>query len=158
MVKPEEPNESSTLAPHIATELLWWVGWFALSFVVGWDITNQLTSPWFWLVAALLCVDSVRRWRRSQTRPVATGAVGGHHDVAATHVSGRRTQRGMLIYFVVALGVLIVASSSVGPEVADGRSILLGEEISDSEWSTGPKALRQSTLRSSAWRSTTTPC
>ena len=125
---------SPSLWRHVASEALGWIAWFALSFLLGWDITDQLTSPWFWLIAAGFVALSVQRWRRTGGAVAAPEAAGGHHDVAATHVSGRRTQRGMLIYFVVALGVLIVASSSVSPDAVEGRSILLGEEISDSDW------------------------
>ena len=40
----------------------------------------------------------------------------------------------MIVYFALALIVLIASSLSVGPEVAEGRSILLGEEVSDSTY------------------------
>lgn len=131
-----------SLTRYVATELLWWLAWFGLSFLIGWDITHQLTSPWFWLIAAGFVALAVVRWRRSQSAEQPTTAdrlpdgyrQGGHHDAAQVHGGRQFIQRSMVIYFAVAFVVLVVASLSAGPEIADGRSILIGDEISDSDY------------------------
>lgn len=133
------------LGRFLASELIWWVGWFALSFLVGWDITDQLASVWFWLVAAVFVALSVSRWQRLvKSEAAAAIGSGGHHDVTQRHDTGHRAQRGMIIYFGLALAILIVSASSVGPDVAEGRSILLGDEVSATgyaSWSEGFAAL-----------------
>ena len=140
-----DPTTTSSRARFLATELLWWIAWFALSFLIGWDVSDQLTSPLFWLVAAGFIVHAILRWRRLPTDRTALEhdhPVGGHHGAAAD--AGHRTQRGMVVYFALALGVLIVAANTAGPQIADGRSILVGEELADDDfsgWTEGLAAL-----------------
>ena len=138
-------HQPPRLSHFLASELLWWIGWFALSFLLGWDITDQLVSPWFWLVAVGFMAYAAVRWKGLAQQVVdkpSAVPVGGHHG--ATAQPRRRTQRGMVVYFGLALLVLIVAANSAGSDIADGRSILVGEDIADetySSWSEGFAAL-----------------
>ncbi len=141
------PGDRPNLPRFLGAELLWWAAWFGFSFLVGWDITNQLTSVWFWIVAAGFGAWAVWRWRSLDAATLDTrtshNIAGGHHDVSTAHARGRKIQRGMIGYFAAALLVLVVASMSVGSEIAEGRSILLGDEISDSayiNWAEGVAA------------------
>lgn len=135
----------------MATDLLWWAAWFGFSFLVGWDITDQLTSIWFWAVAAGFTAWAAWRWRQLDAQALDTrtpeNITGGHHTASSTETGakgrGRRIQRAMIVYFAMAFVTLVVASLSVGPDIAEGRSILLGDEISDSaylNWAEGVAA------------------
>lgn len=136
------PRQTETLGRFLASELLWWLAWFGFSFLIGWDITDQLSSVWFWIIVAGFVALSVARWRRITPDSEERTLPGGHHSPMVDH--GRRTQRGMIVYFGLALLVLVVASNSAGPQIADGRSILVGEDIENGNfdnWSAGFAAL-----------------
>ena len=75
-----DPTTTPSRARFIATELLWWIAWFALSFLIGWDVSDQLTSPLFWLVAAGFIIHAIVRWRRLARQGDRTLAFGA--DVA----------------------------------------------------------------------------
>ncbi len=147
----EQPQERPNFGRFLAAELLWWAAWFGFSFLVGLDITDQLTSIWFWAVATGFAAWAAWRWRNLDALALGTrtpgNLVGGHHDATSAQVTspgrGRRIQRGMIVYFTIAFIVLVLASLSVGPDIAEGRSILLGEEISDTaylNWAEGVAA------------------
>ncbi|MEM8706267.1 MAG: sterol desaturase family protein [Actinomycetota bacterium] len=133
-------RERPTLTRFIVTDLLWWAGWFLLSFVVGWDITDQLVSPLFWVIAAALVMWRVLEWR-SYDRPTPDG---GHHDPELAERPDDRghseTIRRSLIGFVALAFVgLVVANLTADPDVGEGRTLLLGEESLESsgyaDWS-----------------------
>ena len=69
-------DERPALTRFVVTDLLWWAAWFLLSFVVGWDITDQFASPLFWVIAAALVLWRVLEWR-GYDRPAPDG---GHHE------------------------------------------------------------------------------
>jgi sterol desaturase/sphingolipid hydroxylase (fatty acid hydroxylase superfamily) len=73
------------------------------------------------------------RWRRlsggGPTERNEANPAGGHHDVTPVHRDGHRVQRGLVGYFLVALGVLIVSTLSADSDIADGRTLLIGDEV-----------------------------
>ena len=121
-----------TFGRFIATEALWWVAWFMFSFLIGLEIGEQLTSPLFWFVAAGFAAYAALRWRRIRDRqadPIPADPTGGHHDVAAVHRGGHRVQRSLLAYFGLALIVLVGSTLSAETDIADGRTLLVGDDI-----------------------------
>ena len=116
------------LARYVLTETMWWLGWFIVSFLIGWDITDQLTSLWFWLIAAALIGYSVHRWRSFETPPLTPS------QPSSTPVS--RVQRSLLAFVVVMFVVLVVASLSADDDVGEGRTVLLTEEVDSGAFAT----------------------
>ena len=137
----DEPERQS-LGRFLASDVLWWGGYFILSAVVGWDIGEQLRSWLFWAIAGPLVAWRVVEWKR---RPHVLGRAthGGHHD---PELAGRpdgighseRIRRGLIGFVAIAFVGLVISTFAVDQSIAEGRTLLLGEEFLETgydQWS-----------------------
>lgn len=127
-MKPDRPP----LFNYLATDAMWWLGYFIFSFVIGWDITDQLQSPFFWIVTGLLTAWSLARWRSSHQDTLAarSAELEGGHQQAPLH-DDEKLRRGLISYVGVALVGLVLCALFVDSTIADGRSILVSEDLTD---------------------------
>ena len=141
-----EPERQS-LGRFLASDVLWWGGYFIFSAVIGWDIGDQLRSPLFWAIAVPLIGWRAAEWKR---RPFTTGTVdGGHHDPElADRPDGlghsERVRRGLIVFVALAFAGLVASSFAVDQSIAEGRTLLLGDEFLEAgydQWSESAAAL-----------------
>ncbi len=127
------PIERPRLLNFLAVDALWWFAYIVLCYIVGWDFGEQLHSPLFWVVAVAFEAWTVVRWRRSTSDELVARAVELEHGhQTAASVSAGDTARRVLVAFVgiAAIG-LIATTFLVDSAIADGRTLLLGDEFID---------------------------
>ncbi|MEM7325886.1 MAG: sterol desaturase family protein [Actinomycetota bacterium] len=118
-----------SLLRFLAADSLWWGTYVIFCSIAGIDLGAQLRSPLFWVIAIALEIWTVVRWFRSrpETLEQRSAALGhGHHR----HVARRNLIRRSLLAFVLiaALGLTAI-TLLVDTSIAEGRTILLGEEF-----------------------------
>ena len=118
-----------SLAHYLATDALWWVAYVVFCYIAGIDLGAQLQSALFWIIAIVLELWTIARWWRGRSADVAGRAEAlhhGHHRLVARRDTVRRILLGFVIIAAVGLTVSVFL---VDTSIADGRTILLGEDF-----------------------------
>lgn len=128
---------------------MWWLAWFVVSFLLGWNIESQLGSGWFWAIATASALWAYVRWRRlavGATPLVTIADTTAHHDpvhhqLGAVPAAKNRVQRSMIAYVAIMTVVLVVGSLSANEATTAGRTLLLEEDPDASTWATWSEGL-----------------
>lgn len=130
-------DNKPSLARFLGADALWWLAYIVLCYIVGWDFVAQLRSPAFWLVAVALAGWTIHRWRQARTPELEARAETLHHGNQVVEDAGPRGERvrRLLVGFVaIALVALVASTFLVDQTIAEGRTLLLGDEFLDGSY------------------------
>lgn len=124
------------LVSFLAVDAMWWFAYIVLCYIVGWDFGVQLRSPLFWVVAVALEVWTLIRWRRSNSDELAARVVELDHGHQTANGAAKRdlARRVLVVFIALATVGLIATTFLVDTEIAEGRTLLLGDEFLDADF------------------------
>lgn len=124
------------LLNFLAIDALWWFAYIVFCYVVGWDFGQQIRGPLFWIVAIALEAWTIVRWRRT-TSVQLQARVTRHqhgHQTAIPEASNSRVRRALIGFVGLAATGLVATTFLVDTAIADGRTLLLGDEFLESDY------------------------
>lgn len=126
---PDRPR----LVNFFAVDAMWWFAYIVLCYIVGWDFGAQLANPVFWAVTIALETWTVIRWRRSTSAALAARSMALAHGHQTTTTPGNAdfVRRALVAFVALATVGLVTTTFLVDTAIADGRTLLLGDEFLD---------------------------